>query len=178
MIVLPDEAVDAIRRHGRESYRDEACGVLYGTLGAGAKHVVRADPMANSREDERHRRFIVTPDDYRRAEAEASRSGLSLLGFYHSHPDHPAYPSAYDLEHALPFFSYVIVSVEKGEPGAMRSFVLSEDRSEFREEPIGQPPSISSARPPTPQASAGLAEARFAGEGGRADLPRARSEGI
>jgi proteasome lid subunit RPN8/RPN11 len=136
MILLPDEAVEAIRVHGRESYRDEACGVLYGRADAGAKRVVRASPMVNAREDERHRRFVVTASDYRLAEAEASRSGLTLLGFYHSHPDHPAYPSRYDLQHAFPFFSYVILAVEGGEPKDMRSFVLSEDRSEFLEETL------------------------------------------
>jgi len=136
MILLPDEAGEAIRLHGRQSYRDEACGVLYGRAAPDGKHVLRAAPMVNSREDERHRRFVVTASDYRRAELEANRSGLTLLGFYHSHPDHPAYPSPYDLEHALPFFSYVILAVEGGEPKEMRSFVLSEDRSEFLEETL------------------------------------------
>ena len=138
MILLPDAALEAIRLHGRESYRDEACGVLYGRLVAEGRHVLRAAPMVNAREDERHRRFVVAPDDYRRAEAGASRSGLTLLGFYHSHPDHPAFPSRYDLEHAFPFFSYVILAVDGGEPGEIRSFVLSEDRSEFLEERLEQ----------------------------------------
>lgn len=136
MILLPEDAIDAIEEHGCESYRDEACGVLYGRLSPQVKEVVRAGRLPNAREDERHRRFIVTADDYRRAEEEADRSGLQLLGFYHSHPDHPAFPSRYDLEHAFPFFSYVILSVEKGKPGALRSFVLSEDRSGFLEEPL------------------------------------------
>jgi len=136
MILLPEEAVEAIRVHGRQSYRDEACGVLYGREAAEGKHVLCAEPMVNAREDERHRRFVVTASDYQRAEAEASRSGLTLLGFYHSHPDHPAYPSPYDLEHAFPFFSYVILAVEGGEPKEMRSFVLREDRSEFLEETL------------------------------------------
>jgi proteasome lid subunit RPN8/RPN11 len=138
MILLPEEAAEAIRLHGSESYRDEACGVLYGRATPAGKSVVRAAPMVNSREEERHRRFVVTAADYRLAEAEASRSGLTLLGFYHSHPDHPAYPSAFDLEHALPFFSYVIVAVEGGTPKEMRSFVLAEDRSEFLEEKLEQ----------------------------------------
>lgn len=90
----------------------------------------------NARANERHRRFIVTPDDYRRAEEEAARGGHTLLGFYHSHPDHPAYPSAYDLEHAFPFFSYVILSVVGAEPGELRSFVLANDRREFIEEAV------------------------------------------
>jgi proteasome lid subunit RPN8/RPN11 len=137
-ILLPEDAAEAIRIHGRESYRDEACGALYGYVGSEEKRVVRAARMVNARNDQRHRRFIVTADDYRRAEAEASRSGLSLLGFYHSHPDHPAYPSAYDLEHAFPFFSYVIVAVENGAPRELRSFVLSEDRRAFLEETVGR----------------------------------------
>ncbi len=142
MIRLPETAVAAIRQHGQESYRDEACGAMYGrVIRAGgdkgdAKDVVRVAPLENARENERHRRFVVTADDYRRAEAEAKRSGLTLLGFYHSHPDHPAYPSAYDLEHAFPFFSYVILSVENAEPKTMRSFVLANDRKEFLEEKV------------------------------------------
>jgi proteasome lid subunit RPN8/RPN11 len=134
MLELPATAAEAIRAHGRETYRDEACGALYGELGNGEKRVVRVVPLPNSRSDERHRRFVVRPEDYRSCEAEASRHGLTLLGFYHSHPDHPAYPSAFDLEHAFPFFSYVIVSVSKGEPGDMRSFVLADDRRQFLEE--------------------------------------------
>jgi proteasome lid subunit RPN8/RPN11 len=105
-------------------------------VGSEEKRVVRAARMLNAREDQRHRRFVVTPDDYRLAEAEAGRSGLSLLGFYHSHPDHPACPSQYDLDHAFPFFSYVIVAVENGVPRELRSFVLSEDRREFLEETV------------------------------------------
>ena len=154
MILLPDGAVDAIRLHGRQSYRDEACGVLYGRASADGKRVLRAAPMVNSREDERHRRFVVTASDYRRAEAEASRSGLTLLGFYHSHPDHPAYPSPYDLEHAFPFFSYVILAVESGEPKEMRSFVLSEDRGEFLEEPLQPVRAERVERSPQPERSA------------------------
>ena len=148
MIRLPETAIEAIREHGRESYRDEACGAMYGrvigAIGAiGAigesgdqKDVVRVAPLENAREKERHRRFVVTPEAYRHAEAEAARSELTLLGFYHSHPDHPAYPSAYDLEHAFPFFSYVILSVENAEPKTMRSFVLANDRKEFLEEKV------------------------------------------
>jgi len=167
MILLPDGAVDAIRLHGRQSYRDEACGVLYGRASADGKRVLRAAPMVNSREDERHRRFVVTASDYRRAEAEASRSGLTLLGFYHSHPDHPAYPSPYDLEHAFPFFSYVILAVESGEPKEMRSFVLSEDRSEFLEEPLQPRARGESRAEPSAGAKRGSAQRRAAGVGPR-----------
>ena len=141
MIRLPESAIESIREHGRESYRDEACGAMYGRVirngnRVDAKDVVRVAPLENARASERHRRFVVTPDAYRKAEAEAARTGLTLLGFYHSHPDHSAYPSAYDLEHAFPFFSYVILAVENAEPQTMRSFVLANDRKEFLEEKV------------------------------------------
>ena len=139
MIQIPEQLLEAIRRHGRESYRDEACGVLFGSQTGsehGVKEVRHVQPLANSRDGERHRRFLITPKDYQRAEAEATARGLTLLGFYHSHPDHPAFPSGYDLDHGFPFFSYVIVSVQKGEPTEVRSFVMKEDRSAFDTEEL------------------------------------------
>lgn len=139
MIRFPERLLKTIRGHGRESYRDEACGVMFGLQEGpdmNIKDVQDVQPLANSRDGERHRRFLVTPKDYQRAEAEASARGLTLLGFYHSHPDHPAFPSEYDLAHAFPFFSYVIVSVQKGEPTEVRSFVMKEDRSAFDAEEL------------------------------------------
>lgn len=134
MILITERLLEVIRRHGRESYAEEACGVLYGRSSASGKVVEVVEPLANSRDGERHRRFLITPADYRRAEERAVRDGLDLLGFYHSHPDHPALPSDYDRDHALPFFSYVIISVRERAPGEVRSFVLAEDRSAFDEE--------------------------------------------
>ncbi len=133
---LGERERDAIAQHGRESYRDEACGVMLGHFDDGHRIVIDVEPLENAREDERHRRFVVTPDDYRRAEQRAAARDLTLLGFYHSHPDHPAYPSQFDLEHAFPFFSYVIVSVMSGQPREMRSFVLAADRARFEEEAV------------------------------------------
>ena len=136
MIHISEDLLQMIREHGRRSYGDEACGVMYGRSRADGKDVLAVEPLENSRDGERHRRFLVTPKDYTRAEKEASARGLELLGFYHSHPNHPAYPSGYDLDHAWPFFSYVIVSVEKGEPKEVRSFVIDDDRRDFAEEEI------------------------------------------
>ena len=82
------------------------------------------------------RRFLVRPSDYRDAERRAAAIGAELLGFYHSHPDHPAEPSQYDLDHAWPFFSYVIVSVRNGAPGDMTSWRLRDDRSAFDPEEL------------------------------------------
>jgi proteasome lid subunit RPN8/RPN11 len=128
--------LQAIRDHGRQSFDEEACGVMYGRWQDGRKEVLGLQPLENSRDGQRHRRFLITPGDYQRAEAEASAKGMELLGFYHSHPNHPAYPSEYDLAHALPFFSYVILSVWEGEPKELRAFVMEEDRTRFEEEEI------------------------------------------
>jgi proteasome lid subunit RPN8/RPN11 len=131
MIRIPEPLLEIIRGHGRDSYNDEACGVMFGEYEGENKSVQYVQPLPNSRDGERHRRFLITPKDYQRAESEASARGWTLLGFYHSHPDHPAFPSGYDLDHAFPFFSYVIVSVQKGEPTEVRSFVMKNDRSAF-----------------------------------------------
>lgn len=117
----------AIRAHGRETFPHECCGAMLGSDGV----VREAFALPNTTEEGPRRRFLVRPDDYRVAEKRAREAGLDLLGFYHSHPDHPAKPSQYDLDHAWPFFSYIIVSVRAGKPEAMTSWRLREDRSAF-----------------------------------------------
>ena len=132
VLVVSDAVAAAIRRHGRETYPDECCGALVGNDAV----VAETFPLPNTTEEGPRRRFLVRPSDYRAAEKRATESGRELLGFYHSHPDHPARPSQYDLDHAWPVFAYVIVAVEKGEPKAMTSWRLREDRSAFDEERI------------------------------------------
>jgi proteasome lid subunit RPN8/RPN11 len=128
-----NEAVrEAIRAHGRETYPNECCGALIGRDG----EVTEAFALPNTTDEGPRRRFLVRPSDYRAAEARATDAGAELLGFYHSHPDHPAQPSQYDLDHAWPFFSYVIVSVREGEPRELRSWRLRDDRSQFDEEEV------------------------------------------
>ena len=92
--------------------------------------------LPNTTEEGPRRRFLVRPDDYREAERQARQAGGDLFGFYHSHPDHPARPSQYDLDHAWPFFSYIIVSVRAGAPEDMTSWRLREDRSAFDQEDL------------------------------------------
>jgi proteasome lid subunit RPN8/RPN11 len=125
---------EAISAHGRETYPHECCGALIGTEDL----VTEALALPNTTEEGPRRRFLVRPVDYRQAEARASELKAELLGFYHSHPDHPARPSQYDLDHAWPSFSYVIVSVIQGQPGDLRSWRLAEDRSAFSEERLRQ----------------------------------------
>jgi proteasome lid subunit RPN8/RPN11 len=98
----------------------------------------RLVPASNSREGEaRRRRFSIEPRDFLHAEREALASGLEVLGVYHSHPDHPAAPSEHDLSQALPFYSYVIVSVRGGKSRELTSWRLSPDRGSFAEEEVG-----------------------------------------
>lgn len=120
---------EAIRRHGEETFPHECCGALIGT----GDRVSAAVPLPNTTEEGPRRRFLVRPSDYRQAEQQASRRGGELLGFYHSHPDHPARPSQFDLDHAWPNFAYVIVSVMAGRSRVMTVWFLKEDRSNFDE---------------------------------------------
>jgi proteasome lid subunit RPN8/RPN11 len=131
-LMLQPPVPDAIRRHGAETYPNECCGALIGRDGV----ITAAFGLPNMTEEGPRRRFLVRPDDYRQAEQRARELGGELLGFYHSHPDHPAQPSQFDLDHAWPSFSYIIVSVQQGEPRDMTSWRLREDRSAFDQEDL------------------------------------------
>ena len=131
-VALTAPVSDAIRRHGAETYPHECCGALIGRDGV----VTDAFPLPNTTDEGPRRRFLVRPGDYREAERRATDLNAELVGFYHSHPDHPARPSQYDLDHAWPFFSYVIVSVQAGISGDMTSWRLRDDRSAFDEETV------------------------------------------
>ena len=123
---------DAIRAHGAETYPDECCGALYGANGV----VTDTFALPNVTEEGPRRRFRVSDKDYLQTERRASELKAGLLGFYHSHPDHPARPSQYDLDHAFPTFSYIIVSVRGGTPEDMTSWRLRDDRSAFDPEAL------------------------------------------
>jgi proteasome lid subunit RPN8/RPN11 len=127
-----------IHTHGEESYPEEGAGFLLGAdSGNGKRAVTEVFPLINSREDAaRHNRYLIAPEDYLKAELTADKLGLSLIGVFHSHPDHPNQPSEYDREWAQPFFSYIITSVNQGKAGESRSWRLTEDRSKFEEEEI------------------------------------------
>ena len=119
----------AIRRHGEETFPHECCGALVGVAG----HASAVVALANTTEEGPRRRFLVRPSDYRLAEQRARELGGELLGFYHSHPDHPARPSQFDLDHAWPTFAYVIVAVAAGASAAMTVWWLKDDRTIFEE---------------------------------------------
>jgi proteasome lid subunit RPN8/RPN11 len=119
----------AIRAHGEETYPHECCGALIGR----DDNVGDVLALPNTTEEGPRRRFLVRPSDYREAERRATELGAELLGFYHSHPDHPARPSQYDLDHAWPTFAYIIVAVANGTAAEMTVWFLRDDRSSFQE---------------------------------------------
>ncbi len=136
MLILNNEIAQGIRGWGARDYPNETCGAMLGVDGANAREVRALFPLTNRRDDSPRNRFSITADDFRAAERAAKQQGLELLGWYHSHPDHPARPSEFDREHAWPWYSYVIVSVAQGEPRDMTSWQLADDRSHFLPEEI------------------------------------------
>ena len=131
------DILDAIRAHGQATYPEECCGFLLGHATAQGNYVVAASPVENRRATGRKRRYSITPQDYHAADRLARRQGLDIVGFYHSHPDHPARPSATDLAEAtFPGYTYVIVSIRDGQPAELTAWSLVTDRSRFDAEAI------------------------------------------
>jgi proteasome lid subunit RPN8/RPN11 len=131
---LSGASAEEIRQHGELAYPAECCGVLAGRA-RGGKEVFRVVRMNNVRTDDPHR-YLIAPDDLRRITTDLRESELEVLGFYHSHPDHPAAPSAFDTEHAWPWYSYVIIRVDRGRASELSSWVLEDDRSHMTRESL------------------------------------------
>lgn len=149
---LTQQQLELIRHHGVREYPNECCGILLGHANGSRKEVrevvplknLRADPARAQnfvplrdpgRESERNR-YLIDPADQIKVEKDARARALEVVGYYHSHPDHPARPSDYDREHAWPWYSYIIVSVQRGEPKELTCWVLSDDRSQFNPEQV------------------------------------------
>jgi proteasome lid subunit RPN8/RPN11 len=142
---VSEALVQRIHAHGVETYPHECCGALLGKDGETAREVVELLPLANRRNDSPRNRFEVTPDDVQMAGKKARELRLEVVGWYHSHPDAPARPSEFDREHAWPWYSYIIVSVQHREPRDTKSWRLRDDRSAYDPEAIesvAQPASI------------------------------------
>jgi len=140
-IELPSQEWEKIRAHGARDYPNECCGFLLGAQDDGRRLVRDVWPAPNLHEEtadeNRRRRYTITPADMLAGQTYADEKGLDIVGVYHSHPDHPARPSQYDLDHAVwPWWSYIIVGVEKGTPALLTSWALAEDRSKFEEETV------------------------------------------
>ena len=132
-LYLTAETHTAIAAHGEQGYPNEICGVLLGQEAEGRRIIRALLPIENSFEsDEQYHRFLITPEAMFRAERQAQRTGMDVLGVYHSHPDSPARPSDYDRDHAAwTTWSYIIVSIQGGQAAEMHAWTLREDRSTF-----------------------------------------------
>lgn len=136
MLSITPEQRAQMTAHGEETYPHECCGFLIGRRDGDRKRVEEVRRAGNARDDSPQNRYLISPEEMLYAERDARGAGLSILGFYHSHPDVPARPSAYDLAHAWPVYSFVIMSVRQGTATELFSWVLEEDRSRFEEETI------------------------------------------
>ena len=130
---ITNELIERINKHIEAAYPGEGAGFLLGADG----DVNEVLPLDNAREEEaRHNRFLLTAEDYLKAEMKAMELGVDLIGVFHSHPDCPNVPSEYDREWAQPFFSYIISRVDQGKTVSHRSWRLFEDRTKYEEEEI------------------------------------------
>ena len=133
---ISDALVRRIHVHGVETYPHECCGALLGRDNGAQREIVDLLPLANQRNDSPRNRFEVTPGDVQMAEKKAREMGADVIGWYHSHPNAPARPSEFDREHAWPWYSYIIVSVEASGPRDTKSWRLRDDRSAYDPEVI------------------------------------------
>jgi proteasome lid subunit RPN8/RPN11 len=138
-LVLQREHVAAIKRHCEEANPHEGCGILIGRLDGQRRLVVEVIPTANAQDEDAHRRYAIPPEQLLQGELQAEERGLEVVGYFHSHPDHPARPSDHDLVQAWPGYSYLILALDQGRAAGLRSWRLRDDRAGFEEEPIVVP---------------------------------------
>jgi proteasome lid subunit RPN8/RPN11 len=125
-----------IAAHAAEAYPEECCGVLLGVDAGDDRVISSAFAVQNERADERTRRYVIEADTIRLAEATARQMGLDIVGFYHSHPDHPALPSMFDRDHSWPWYTYIIVPSWREGTGTARAWRLQDDRAAFAEQQL------------------------------------------
>lgn len=136
-IRLSSDQMHQIEEHLEAAYPNEGAGFLLGRLGSDHVQIDVVLPMVNRREAEaQHNRYDIQPQDYAKAELEAAKRGLDLVGVFHSHPDHPARPSQFDLDHAWPNFTYFITSVQQGKAAVTHAWRMLPDRTAFDEDTL------------------------------------------
>jgi proteasome lid subunit RPN8/RPN11 len=135
-LILTPELERSIRDHAERDYPNECCGALVGIIVGAANHVSFVFPLNNKHKDSATRRFRILPGDLLVVEKFARSRSLNVVGFYHSHPDVPAVPSAYDKQHAWEAYSYLIAEVAAGACKSLRSWKLDFDADTFEEEKL------------------------------------------
>jgi proteasome lid subunit RPN8/RPN11 len=137
ILVLPESIARSIEAEGVRNYPNECCGILIGRDVENSRRIEEMRAVDNAFNVDRLRdRFLISPRAIYQAEKDLQNTGRTIVGFYHSHPDHPARPSDYDREHAWPFYSYVIVSIAGAQAVDMTSWVLDETSHTFRRQEI------------------------------------------
>ncbi|MBI5682905.1 MAG: M67 family metallopeptidase [Deltaproteobacteria bacterium] len=146
MLYLSKNIYNGIINHAKESYPYEGCGVLVGKQKQGSgvkgqgsgivKNILRIYPLENINKDRANDRYEIDPRDLLRVEKEASKERLDVIGFFHSHPDHPDRPSEFDRQRAWPLYSYIIVSVRNGKDVSVKSWTFEDEGESFKEEEI------------------------------------------
>ena len=148
MLKVPRQDYDALRRHGEQTYPHACCGILLGRFDDDGTRVVTSTARCgNTRTDSAHNRYNIDPRELVRIQREGRERGEDIVGFYHSHPDHPARPSQFDQEHAWPWYTYLVMSVTASGAPAVGAFELEPDTATFREVLLSVPE-------PTPQTAA------------------------
>ncbi len=145
MLTIPRTLFSKMTRHLEAGYPYEACGILIGEVDdpthPNNRRVHDVLLVANAwdevnEHESRHNRYLISPDEYVKADREASKRGLDIVGVFHSHPDHPSQPSEMDRSQAWPGISYVIVSVRDGKATTAQSWLLRNERDAFEEESL------------------------------------------
>lgn len=136
-IHIPADLLRKIEAHGEKAYPEEGAGLMLGTSQGGDRQVQDLLFLENAREETaRHNRYLITAEDMLQGERKAEQKGLSIIGIFHSHPDHPNRPSEFDREYAIPWYSYLITTISAGKSAGSRSWRLEDDRARFSEEQI------------------------------------------
>ena len=134
---IQESVLQLIYEHGKQAYPEEGAGLLLGSDDGDIRKISAILPLENAREENaRNNRYLITPQEIMQGEDYAFSLGLDIVGIFHSHPDHPNRPSEYDREWALPWYSYLITSINQGEAVGSRSWRLLDDRSQFVEEEL------------------------------------------
>lgn len=136
-IDISAQLLNDIQAHGERAYPEEGAGLMMGFEKDGKRIITNLLFLDNAREESaRHNRYLITAEDMLRGENEAEQLGVSIVGIFHSHPDHPNQPSEFDKEYAIPWYSYLITSVNAGKTSGSKSWRLADDRSTFIPEEI------------------------------------------
>jgi proteasome lid subunit RPN8/RPN11 len=139
MIRIENDAWQAMIAHARKTYPNECCGAMLGSVDGGEKLVRTAVPLENAFAGEQGERYEIRPHDLVAAEAAARKQGMDLIGIFHSHPDCDAYFSKTDLENSCPWYSFVVLSIKKGEFNHANSFLPDADQTRADKEHLVHP---------------------------------------